>query len=977
MGRHVSLMATRLRSIAAAVLVLLPALSFAQEPTRIVGRITGEAGQPVTAQVSIPSLRLATVSNDQGQYALTVPAANVRGQTVTLIVRSIGRTQSSRQVALRAGTVTQDVVMRAASVMLEKVVVTGTPGLTRVKELGNTIGTIDVETKLKDAPINSLQELFQGREVGLMSIGSSGELGTANNILLRGFNSLSQSNQPLIYLDGVQINQSNTSLISTTGGQSTTRLSDLAVQDIARVEVIKGASATTLYGSQASGGVIQIFTKRGGGSAAQWNLHVEGGTNRMPSRFPYENPDHSLFSANDLIKTGGVQNYDLSVRGSTGITGYYSSATYNQDNGSFPNNSFRRAGWRLNLTVSPGENLKVSFSNAYLWSRGRIAQNGNSAAAILLPIVLGDPTKGTATNPQGNFGGFTSDQFLLRQDEEVYGRFIGGVTIDQKMGGALSHRLTLGLDAGNGTGTDYAPVGTPYIPNGYKSYRFGKTTQANADYAATWNASLSRSVKSTFSAGGQLNTIRSNVSAAVGQNYSIPGLDAISGTSTQSVGESRVQFATAGVFGQEMLGFGDRLFLTGGVRVDGSSSFGRDFGTQAYPKFGASYVLSDEPRFHLPKVSSLRLRTAWGEAGRQPGAFDAIKTYVSVNTGSGLAGLIAANPGNPTLAPEVTSEWEEGFDLGLFNERLVLKATAYQQRTRDAIISLPSAGSAGFSPLGSSTGTPSRFLSNVGQLRNNGFEFDLSWIPIKTDRTDWELNGSFSTNKSNVDDLGGLASITIDAFGTQLRPDHPVSSKFAQVSNGYNAAGQATFDGVVITTATPLTYIGPAVPPRNGSFGSRLRFRSFNLRGTAQWATGGFTTNENFYAQNIFSTGERYYSVLAENGNDPNAAAVKGYKASPLGNFIYKSDYLKLREVTLTYALPSTLTGGNPASLYVSGRNLALWTKYPGADPEASVTYGGNTGGTPGAGLSVGTEYGVAPQSRYILVGVNISFSQR
>src|SRR5262245_34912395 len=291
-----------------------------KRPPVLVGTISGKVTDRTTARpingatVMLDGSARRTSTGEDGTFRII----DVTAGSHQLEVRYIGYMPSSRTITVvNDQTIAVNFALQAVPVIFERMIITGTPGATRLKEIGNSVGSIDVATKLRDAPINNLQDLFQGREPGLRSMGSDGVVGTSNAIVLRGMNSLSQSNQPLIYVDGILINASGNSLIPVSGGQTTSRLNDLPLQDIERVEIIKGASATTLYGSQASGGVMQIFTKRGTGTAATWSLRAEVGGERMPKRFPYENPDHSLFSSNDLITTGLVQKYDLSVRGTS------------------------------------------------------------------------------------------------------------------------------------------------------------------------------------------------------------------------------------------------------------------------------------------------------------------------------------------------------------------------------------------------------------------------------------------------------------------------------------------------------------------------------------------------------------------------------------------------------------------------------------------------------------------------------------
>lgn len=950
-----------LTSTGQAALVKRPRLLVGTVSGKVTDRTTSRAIRDATVTLSAAARR--TLTGDDGTFRFTGVAAG----THTVTVRHLGYSPESRTITVANDlTATVDFALEPTTSVLERVVVTGTPGLTRIKELGNTIGTIDVEKDLINAPIANVQQLLQGRDAGLISLGGSGTAGAAGTIVLRGFNSLSQSNQPLVYVDGILINTSNSGFAA---GAATNRLNDLNMDDVSRVEIIKGPSATTLYGSQASGGVIQIFTKRGSSSGVETTMRAEVGRERMPSTFPYSNPDHSLFSANDLIETGTVQNFNLAVRGSAGPVTYYTSGNYYQNNGSWPQNGLKRAGARANVGVALTDKLTVDLTGQYLWTVTNMPLGGSSAGSVTLINELSDPTKATPANPTGTYQ--TPLATVLKyKNEEIFNRFVGGISLNQTISPSLYHRLTIGVDAGFGQSLNYFPYGSaPLLPLGSKSYGMGQTVLANVSYAANWITKLSDALKSTFSVGGQLNSVRASAKSLTGSSFSIPGFDAIGGTSTQSVAELRTRYATAGVFGQEALGVGDRLFITGGIRVDGSTSFGENFGTQTYPKLGVSYVISDEKWFHLPAVSSLKLRSAWGKAGKQPGAFDAVRTYRATPVAAGGVGIVATTPGNPDLAPEITGEVEGGFDLGLWDDRVSLQTTLYRQHTDRAIVTLPGAGSNGFTITNSRGAlTPAAQLANVGSMENRGVELKANWSVINAPEMRWDLNANFAHNASKVLNLGGgIKTIQVDVFGTVLQPGRPASSKAAQVSNGFDAAGRPTFDGQLLA-GLPITYIGPALPPNNGSFGTHFRRGAISISANAQWATGGYITNAIQWAQNLYGTGEQYYAALAANGNSPTAPAVAVLRTAPVGNYVEKSDFLRLREITVSYNLPTTFTGGHPAVFYVSGRNLLTWTKYSGTDPELLYSVAGN-------GLQLSTDYGNTPQPRTFMVGTSVSLT--
>src|SRR5690606_1650756 len=290
------------------------------------GTITGvvvdrDTRQPIpSAQIMIPSIGRGVVAQANGRYLLR----NVPPGTYEIEAQGIGYRTVSQTVQVADGqTVVVDFELPLSAIALDELVVAGSPaGVQRRRAIGTGIASIDVESKLRDAPVTRVHALLQGREAGVMSMASSGTVGAAGPLLLRGVTSLTQDNQPLIYIDGVRVDQSNVNMIGL-GGQVVSRLSDLNPQDIERMEIIKGSAATALYGSEASSGVIQIFTKRGRPGETRYSLDTRIGANWIPKNLPKQHFDSKYPSANDLLKTGMHKEINASVRGGTETLGVY------------------------------------------------------------------------------------------------------------------------------------------------------------------------------------------------------------------------------------------------------------------------------------------------------------------------------------------------------------------------------------------------------------------------------------------------------------------------------------------------------------------------------------------------------------------------------------------------------------------------------------------------------------------------------
>ena len=956
---HVWRSGVRAAAGAATMLVLLSPAAAAQATGTVHGRVTAEAGGAPLASVTVTVVgtRLGAQTDASGEYTIAAVPAGPH----TVRAQFIGYSAATRDVTVQAGqAATADFALGAVATALDEVVVTGQPGATRRREIGTSIATLDVSETVQEAPISTMGQLLQGRDAGITSLGSSGTAGGAGTIVLRGMTSMTRDNAPLIYIDGVRVDSDKSTLV-TTGGQSTSRLNDINPADIERLEIIKGAAATALYGTEASNGVIQIFTKKGQPGQTDYRVGVKLGGSRIPSVFPYMHPDHDRYpSANDLLSTGTYQEYTASVRGGLSNVGYYLGGGYTGDDGSFVNNSFQRGNGRLNLTLSPRDNITADVSSNFTWSKAALPMNDNYIYGILTTLLLGNPVvKGTEADPYG--GAFIPVPYVTKvQNTEETFRFTGGFTLQHRLGDRFNQRATIGLENVQGQGIGLWPYAPNNVrPEGSRSVVRRDNLQVNVDYSASLNAALG-GIATTTSVGGQLFTINDHRVSASGQKFAVPGVTLVGATSEQiGVGESQLKYTTAGVFVQEQFGFGDRLFLVGGVRMDGSSAFGDDFGMQVFPKGSISYVVSDESWFSLPGVTSLRVRAGYGRAGQQPGAFDAARTYSTFTANNGQPAIHADNLGNPNLAPEVSTEFEGGFEAGLFGDRAQLTLNVYHQATTNALLNRTYAPSLGFL---------SSQLTNLGRMRNQGLELSAHGTAYQGTRLSVDVNAAYAYNDNEVLDMGGTPFIQIDRFGTRVTKGYPAGGKWEYVTVGHDAAG------FPIRSDTAV-YLGVSMPPHTGSFGTDITYGNVKLFANAQWAAGHVVMNmlKPYMARG--KTGQQFFEAVIANGDDPvnpqtDPVKILMAQSTIFGDFIESADWLKLREVGLVYTLPASIAaavGGQSARLSVSGRNLLTITGYSGTDPEVSSTFDQGS-------LSIGADYFTVPQARQLLVGFDIGW---
>lgn len=364
---------------------------------------------------------------------------------------------------------------------------------------------------------------------------------------------------------------------------------------------------------------------------------------------------------------------------------------------------------RLNLDLTPREEISVHFNAAYSDHTLSITHTGNSAMALPFNAFR---------QPNNSFG--SSDPKVLSQllDAEVgqeNQHFTTGLTLRWTPTSVLTQELTVGLDRITSRGTQFRPLGFPLDPEGSVSDIRWSSRTVTLDYTGRLHwLDRSAGLSSTLSWGAQSIATEDDKVDAFGTGFPGPGRHTLSSTADRFLFGSESRIVTAGFFLQNLIGLGDRLFLTTGARVDGSSTFGQDLGLQVYPKVSASYVISDEG-FWDDIWGTAKLRAALGYAGRAPGAFDAVRSWSPFSFG-GQPAYAPGNVGNPELGPERTRELELGFDAAWLDGRLNAELTYYDQVTTDALFPIAQIPSLGF------VGTQ---LENVGEITNRGLEFTL------------------------------------------------------------------------------------------------------------------------------------------------------------------------------------------------------------------------------------------------------------
>jgi len=997
----------------------------AQETGRITGQVTSAQNmRPLEgAQVSVEGTGMGGLANGQGRFLLL----NVPAGTYNIRVTMIGFGTARQEVTVTAGQVANaDFSLSETALALDEIVVTGTAAEVRAKEVGNSLDAV-TSREIENIPtLRNSEDILAGRAPGVTVMNNSGQPGAGATVKIRGINTISQTMQPLIYVDGVRI-FNEPSRANWGARTSTTPLQDISAKDIERIEVIKGAAATTLYGTEASAGVIQIFTKKGISGAPIWTAEISQGFNQQASFLAHPSQDptdlytkcgnlDNLYSLNLQVsetssslgnkvfmqdptcpsdgtwqQLGAIGNYSLGVRGGMGDVTYYLSGNYNDVNGTLPTSNSKDGGFRGNFGFAPMDNLKVSLNSAYTRRNSRWVEDGNNADGFLLNVGRGAQNylKGGKGDDCANV---PADKICITNgylfDSQLYSRtdhFITGITTNWNPTEALSNRFNVGWDYLALKGESTRPFGSLRTPDGYFWDENTRHTKLSLDYAGSYQNAFSDKLESTFSWGGQVFKDKHRWTEWDVEKFAGPGRPTIeSGAEVTYRSESNIAQSSAGFFFQELLGWEDRLFVTVGLRVDGNSAFGDNFGLQKYPKVSASWILSDYDWFPTNTIETFKLRGAIGESGKAPTPFANLRTWSGVGL-EGDPGFTPGSPGNEDVGPERTRETELGFDLSAFDGRIGLETTHYLAKTSDALV---------YIDLPSSQGFLSNRLENVGALQNSGWEFQVTGALLRTSSIEWRAraNLAFQDSKAiQVDEnpaIDHTSCIYVGLYSNICEGERVPVLRADRIMNP-----DAFADPVIVKDTT----IGPTYPTRLIGLGTTVDIgSSLHLDALMEGQFGHYLPNYTGY-QNArrgswfpcFGIQEKM--IAARRGdatalNDVTAlqrarCAIKTASSTINKGYGYnsdwwieKADFWRLRSITLSYDLPEGLLNwGRSATVTVAARNLLTITDYSGTDPEVQ-DFADATGSQVGGGEFGRRDYYQIPNPRTYTLSIRVSW---
>ena len=958
---------------------LLPLCVVAQQ---ITGTVTdGTNGEPVAgANVIVKGTSNGTTADFDGNYILDVSEF-----PVTLQFSLLG--YETKDVVVNSASKV-DVTMEESATALNEVVITGLGTSIKRSNLANAVSTISGEELVGTTGQTTVDGALYGKLTGVNIVSSSGAPGGGVAMRLRGISSINGNNQPLFIVDGVYINNVEipSGLRFASGANrgneenSSNRLADIDPNDIENIEVLKGASAAAIYGTRANAGVVIITTKRGKNGKTNFRFGQDVGTTQIANPLGMRDwtaarveeafgvDEVAVF--NQALANGGLIDYEDEIYGETGFisetkfsvdggnekTRFYVGTSYRDEEGIIQNTGYKRLSVKANIDHKLSDVFKFALSSNYIRSESSRSFTGNENEGGLsygYTLAFTRPWVNLFPDAQGNYPNnpnYSGNPIFVRDqasNEDLNNRFIQGLKVTTNLFNGDTDQVRIVSNFG----IDYLSNQTDvYVPETHQgqiaSEQFGFIavgkngfTNFNSQIIGIWNHdALGGDLALTTQGGITYLDQVADVVLSTAANLN-PNQTNLSQGNIQNITQRTQSVKEFGYFAQIEGNYKDQFIGTLGYRVDKSTLNGDPNKLYGFPKASLAVNLNNFDFWSSEKINSFKLRMAYGETGSS-GNFGSIFTTLSplsVNSGGGtsLGGL----KGDPNLEPEISSEFEIGFDTRVF-DRINLEATYYRRNVKDLILSRNLPSSSGFASE----------TTNLADLENTGIELAINADVVTTENFKWNTGVQYWFNNSEI-----------------TRLDVPA---FAQPGAGFGL-GLGTFyieEGKPVTQLVGTvdgvpTQAGDVEPDFQMTFNNSMTlFKQFDLSFLLHWKKGGDNIN---LTKLLTDLGGTTIDLDTQEGQD---RANSPFSAT---RFVESASYLRLREVAVYYRFPKKVIdafGGvvSNAKIGLSGRNLFTITDYSGYDPEVS------TNGS--QGLSSGIDVAPFPSARQFYFHLNVQF---
>ncbi|WP_295117491.1 TonB-dependent receptor [uncultured Chitinophaga sp.] len=982
------------------------------EDITVTGRITDSKGEPIPgASIQLKGTSKGVVTNENGQYSITVPAADA-----VLIISSLG---FDRQEVIVNGRNAISLTLNTIASKINELVVVGY-GEQKRGTLSSSITSISGK-EFQEQPVNRFDQVLQGRSPGVTVTNATGAPGGSVRIRIRGSNSINGDNGPLYIVDGFF------------GAE----FSSINPEDIESIQILKDASATAIFGSRGSNGVIVVTTKKGskGGLKVNFTTHLSSSSvikkmdllnagdfaetanaraQAIGTTAPFSEAQITDFKAkggtdwqDEIFRTAIGQQYMLNLSGGTDKGGYFISGDYLNQDGVIKNSSFKRYTLRSNINARMTDKLSASLNIVGIYTAAtNIDIPADGPHSPLAQAITWSPTLPvrnaagayTATDPISsvffNPVALTTDQLAVT--ERMLANMIGGFKYEDIVPG-LSLNLQYGV---NYLGYDNKAFAGKVVNSGSstaslrnnREIRLQNTNTLHYDRKfgdhhldLTGVVEYQQSTYNYMSAGASNLTYENFMWNNLAQGTAgIPN----SGYSKWSL---------FSLVGRANYAFKDKYLVSAALRRDASSKFVGDNKYSYFPSASVGWVVSEEDFMKsATTLSLLKIRGSWGATGSEGvGAYSTFSAYSnrvgSFNNSTSVTGIVLNNIGNPELKWETTVQKNIGIEVGILNNRFMFTADLFVKDTRDLLLTETLPNYLGGNPI----------TRNVGEVQNKGVELALEAVVIDKGDFTWNSWLNFSYIKNNVVSIGN-SDIIFDATrkiggGMSLqpefvvRPGDPLGSIWGLTYLGTWKPGDETKAGVFGAKPGDAKYldkntdgtidaddydvIGNGVPTFSFGFNNTFTYKNFSLNFLLHALTGFDKLNYN-NAATMYLGGDareatnvdikdRYIPGVNETSNIP-AFSSTNRNFTQSTRFLESADFLRLKNLSLSYTIPKAKIANKAGvKVFVSATNLFTITGYSGIDPEANSAAGD---------IRQGIDYGAYPNSKTFTAGLTLSF---
>ncbi|HLW10870.1 MAG TPA: TonB-dependent receptor [Fermentimonas sp.] len=972
-------------------------IGIAMAQTQVRGTVVDDLGEPVIgATIQIKGTTQGTVTDIDGVFNLTAPAGG------TLVISYVGYTTQEVRVAP-----TVRVVLSTDTELLDEVVVVAYGTVTREAKTGSVSSVSG--TDISNAPVVSMDKALGGKIAGVSITSSSGQPGAASSIRVRGTSSINAGNNPLWVIDGIPVLTGNPNDFLNTGNV----LSTINPNDIESITVLKDAAASSIYGSRAANGVILVTTKSGKEGRTNFNARVKYGASWLANDNDFgimnaaqlleyqrdaavnagndpDNPTDPYYRPNELLsrpltnwmdhlsRMGNIQEYEINASGSNAKATYYSSLVYNRTDGVFYGVDMNKISGRLNADYKLTNTLETGARVNFSYTKGSDVpmqslyySNPVFAGMMILPWT-------PAYNDQGDHNvdilenSRTNPRATAEYDDQ-YGKsyqILGNIYLQYRPIRQLTFKTNNAVETINNDGRRYW---SPETSQGDATLQVSRSSnlQLTTSNTATYNDLFDdiHNVRVLLGQEAQKYTSDYLYSYAPDVNPDIPYVQ----TAPQSGVEAEQGYSATTLlsfFSMLDYNYDEKYYLQASLRSDGSSLFGSENRWGTFYSVGASWNIHRESFMdNLDFVNLLKLRASYGLNGNNNiEAYRAYGVYASTQY-NGATGMRPSRPSNPNLSWEKNGTWNLGLDFTLF-DKLDGNVDVYNRKTTDMLLDKNVPQTTGFS---------SNFL-NIGSLQNRGVEVQLNYDILNRNDLKWNVGANIAFNKTEILELGDNEEI---AYADDSRLRHKVGESLYtfRLRDYYGVDptnGDALYrdeSGNLTNDFTQSRYIYPGSPEPKflGGFNTNISWKGFDLGAFFEFKGGNYVLLiERRYLEsdgaqmsnNQIKTALNYWKKPGDTGVNPKPIAGNATQSNNFGTtrFLQRGDYLRLKDVTLSYTLPSSILEKMNVSglrVYVSAQNIYTFHDVDWWDPERGVD---------------GIGYGIYPMTKSMIGGIELSF---